>query len=102
MRTATDTINLTHNRPYRGEVLRESRLEPAGVAATDAAKSPGARRKTPSSGLNGPAGISPEMAVRRSIAIDTAADSWINQHNQYELRQAQKQRKSLRVSRMAA
>ena len=36
-------------------------------------------RKTLSAILNGRAGISPEMAVRLSIAFDTTAESWLNQ-----------------------
>jgi addiction module HigA family antidote len=59
-------------------------------------------RKTLSSVLNGRAGISPEMAVRLSIAFDTSAESWLNQQVQYDLWQAEKRRKSLRVARLAA
>ncbi len=48
------------------------------------------------------AGISPEMAVRLSIAFDTSAESWINQQTQYDLWHAERGRKQLRVSRLAA
>ena len=43
-----------------------------------------------------------EMAVRLSIAFDTSGESWLNQQVQYDLWQAEKRRKSLRVARMAA
>ena len=94
--------NQMHNPPHPGEVLRALCLEPLGVSVTDAAKALGVSRKTLSSVLNGRAGISPEMAVRLSIAFDTSAESWLNQQIQYDLWQAEKRRKSLRVSRIAA
>jgi len=75
---------------------------PLGLSVTDTAKALGVSRKTLSSVLNGRAGISPEMAVRLSIAFDTSAESWLNQQVQYDLWQAEKRRKSLRVARIAA
>jgi addiction module HigA family antidote len=83
-------------------VLRELCLEPLGLTVTDAAKALGVSRKTLSAILNGRAGISPEMAVRLSIAFGTSAESWLNQQIQYDLWLAEKRRKSLRVSRLAA
>ena len=52
--------------------------------------------------LDGRAGISPEMAVRLSIAFDTTAESWLNQQVQYDLWLVEKRRKSLKVARLAA
>ncbi len=91
-----------HNPPHPGQVLRELCLEPLGVSITDAAKALGVSRKTLSSILNGRAGISPEMAVRLSIAFDTTAESWLNQQVQYDLWRAERRRKKLRVSRLRA
>lgn len=91
-----------HNPPHPGEILRSLCLEPLNLSVTDAAKALGVSRKTLSAVLNGRAGISPEMAVRLSIAFDTSSESWLNQQVQYDLWQAEKQRKSLRVSRIAA
>jgi addiction module HigA family antidote len=93
---------LMRNPPHPGEVLRELCLEPLGLTVTEAAKALGVSRKTLSAILNGRAGISPEMAVRLSIAFDTSAESWLNQQIQYDLWLAEKRRKSLRVSRLAA
>ena len=94
--------NQMHNPPHPGEILKALCLEPLGLSVTDAAKALGVSRKTLSSVLNGRSGISPEMAVRLSIAFDTSAESWLNQQVQYDLWQAEKRRKSLRVSRIAA
>jgi plasmid maintenance system antidote protein VapI len=42
------------------------------------------------------------MAIRLSIAFDTTAESWLNQQVQYDLRQAERRRKKLRVARLSA
>jgi len=102
MRTTTDMRMQMHNPPHPGEILRELCLEPLSLSVTDAAKALGVSRKTLSSVLNGRAGISPEMAVRLSIAFDTTAESWLSQQVQYDLWNAEKRRKSLKVSRLAA
>ena len=49
-----------------------------------------------------PAPLSPEMAVRLSLAFGTSAESWLNHQLQYDLWQLQKQRKNLRVVKFAA
>ena len=93
---------LMHNPPHPGEVLRKLCLRPLGVSVTQAAKALGVSRKTLSSILNGRAGISPEMAVRLSMAFDTTAESWLNQQVQYDLWQAERRRSKLRVARLSA
>lgn len=91
-----------HNPPHPGEILRALCLEPLGLSVTDTARALGVSRKTLSSIINGRAAISPEMAVRLSIAFDTSAESWLNQQVQYDLWMAEKLRRSLKVSRLAA
>jgi len=91
-----------HNPPHPGEVLRELCIEPLGLSVTEAAEGLGVSRKTLSAVLNGRAGISPEMALRLSIAFDTSAESWLNQQTQYDLWQAGKKKKYLRVKRLCA
>jgi len=93
---------LMHNPPHPGEILRQLCLDPLGLSVTDAAKGLGISRKTLSAILNGRAGISPEMAVRLSLAFGTTSESWLNQQVQYDLWQAEKHRKSLRVMKLAA
>ena len=93
---------LMYNPPHPGEILRELCLEPLGISVTAAANGLGVSRKTLSSILNGRAGISPEMAVRLSIAFETSSESWLNQQSQYDLWQAEQQRDSLHVSKLSA
>ena len=91
-----------HEPPHPGEIIKELCLEPLGLSVTEAAKGLGVSRKTLSSILNGRAGISPEMAIRLSIAFDTTAESWLNQQVQYDLWVAERKRKSLRVEKLSA
>ncbi len=91
-----------HNPPHPGEVLRELCLEPLGLSVTQAARALGVSRKTLSSILNGRAGISPEMAVRLSIAFSTTAESWLRQQVQYDLARVEAKRRSLQVKKLAA
>ena len=91
-----------HNPPHPGEVLRALCLEPMGLSVTRAAEALGVTRKTLSAILNGRAGISPEMAVRLSLAFDTSSESWLNQQSQYDLWLAEKNRKRLKVERLSA
>jgi addiction module HigA family antidote len=69
---------------------------------TQAAGALGVSRKTLSAILNGRAGISPEMAIRLSLAFNTTAESWLNQQLQYDLWHANRNRKNLRVRRLVA
>ena len=84
---------LMHDPPHPGEVLRKLCLEPLGLTVTQAAKALGVSRKSLSAILNGRAGISPEMAIRLSIAFDTTSESWLNQQVQYDLYRAERSRK---------
>ncbi len=91
-----------HNPPHPGEVLRDLCLEPLEITVTKAAKALGVSRKTLSAILNGRAGISPEMAVRLSIAFGTTAESWLNQQTQHDLWKAEHHRKRLKVKKLTA
>jgi len=86
-------------RRYPGEVIRELCL-PLNLSITEAGKALGVIRKTLSAILNERAGISPEMAIRLSIAFDTTAESRLNQQTQYDLRNAEQHRKNLQVKRL--
>ena len=91
-----------HNPPHPGEIVKTLCLEPLGLSVTEAAKALGVSRKTLSNILKGRSSISPEMAVRLSIAFDTTAESWMNQQTQYDLLQAEQHRSELKVSRLCA
>lgn len=91
-----------HNPPHPGEVLRQLCLEPLGLTVTEVAAGLGVSRKTLSAILNARASVSPEMALRLSLAFGTSAESWLNHQLQYDLWQLHKRRKNLRVVRFTA
>ena len=91
-----------HNPPHPGEILKSLCLEPLGLSVTQAAEALGVSRKTLSMVINGRAGISPEMAIRLSMAFDTTPESWLNQQMQYDLWQAKQRRAEFTVKRLTA
>ncbi len=96
------TASRMHRPLHPGEILRELCLVPLNFSVTDAAASLDVIRNTLSAILNGRAGISPQMAIRLSIAFDTTAESWLQQQLQYDLWHAEQPRKQLRVRELAA
>lgn len=93
---------LMHNPPHPGEIIKELCLDPLELSITAAADALGVTRKTLSSIINGKAGISPEMAVRLSIAFNTSSESWLNQQTQYDLCKAEAHRDELHVKPLIA
>ncbi len=93
---------MMHNPPHPGEIIRELCLKPLGVSVSEAARALGVSRKALSELLNGHTGISPEMALRLSIAFDTTPESWLTQQTQYDLWKAWQKRSELKVERLKA
>jgi antitoxin HigA-1 len=91
-----------YNPPHPGEIIKELCLEPLGLTVTRAAQALGVSRKTLSAILNGRAGVSPEMAIRLSMAFDTSAESWLNQQVQYDLWLARQRQQEFKVERLLA
>ncbi len=91
-----------HNPPHPGEIIRELCIEPLELSITEAAEGLGVSRKTLSAILNGRAGISPEMALRLSMAFNTTPESWLNQQSQYDLWQAKQENKRMKVKKLYA
>jgi addiction module HigA family antidote len=91
-----------YNPPHPGEVIRELCLAPLGLSVTAAAKALGVTRKSLSELLNGKSGVSPEMAIRLSIAFNTTPESWLSQQMQYDLWKIRQKKKRLKVERIAA
>jgi antitoxin HigA-1 len=91
-----------HNPPHPGQIIRELCLTPLELSVTAAAKALGVTRKSLSELLNGKSGISPEMALRLSIAFKTTPESWLNQQMRYDLWKARLKFKKSRISPVAA
>ncbi len=73
--------------PHPGTVLRDYL---GSLSVTAVASHLGVTRATLSRILNGNAGISAEMALRLSDALDTSPELWIGMQAQYDLWQASK------------
>ena len=91
-----------HNPPHPGEILKELCLEALDINITQGAKALGISRKTLSAIVNGRAGISPEMAIRLSKAFGTDPESWLKQQMIYDLWQAEKQHKHIKVTPLSS
>ena len=88
------------NPPHPGEIIKELCLEPLGINLTQAAKAVGVSRKTLSAIINGRARVTPEMAIRLSLAFGTSAESWLNQQSQYDLWEARRKQQDFKVERL--
>ena len=93
---------MMHNPPHPGEVIRELCIKPLGLTVTDTAKALDISRKALSELLNGHTGITPEMAIRLSIAFDTTPESWLTQQMQYDLWRLKQSRKKIKVKHLKA
>jgi antitoxin HigA-1 len=88
------------NPPHPGSSVRHDCLEPLGLSVTDAARKLGVSRKQLSDVLNGHSGISPEMAIRLHKAFGGGADTWFRLQAAYDLAQAMKKEKRIKVERI--
>lgn len=75
-------MNVMFNAPHPGEVLSEYLGD---ISITAAAEALGITRASLSRILNGHAGISADMAIRLSEALDTTPEFWLNLQMQHDL-----------------
>ena len=66
-----------YNPPHPGELIKGLWLDPLGVSITEAAQAMAISRKTLSKIVNGRGRVTPEIAVRLSIALGSSAESWL-------------------------
>lgn len=84
-----------HNPPHPGRLVRRALIDGTGLTITKAAEALGVGRVTLSNVVNEHTGISPEMAVRLSIALNTSSEMWMNMQAAYDLWQAQQKGKTI-------
>lgn len=90
-----------HDPPHPGLSVRYDCLEPLGLSVTEAAGKLGVSRKQLSAIVNGRAGISPEMAIRLDKAFGGGARVWVQLQAAYDLAQAMKKARYIKVERLA-
>lgn len=83
-------MSMMHNPPHPGLLVKKAFLDGQNLSITEAAKVLGIGRVSLSRIINGHTGISPEMAVRLSIALNTSSAMWLNMQATYDLWHAQK------------
>ena len=91
-----------YNPPHPGGVLLRQWISPLGISITHAAKHLGVSRKALSELVNEHTGISPELAVRLSIALGTSSELWMNMQSSYDLWHAEQRRDKLKVEAIVA
>ena len=88
------------NPPHPGLSVRLDCLEPFDLSVTEGAKILGITRQTLNNLVNGRAGISPEMAIRLSKAFGSRAEVWLGMQMAYDLTQARKHERQIKVRRV--
>ena len=69
---------MTRKPTHPGAVFLEDVMKPLNMTVTEAARRLGVSRKALSEFVNEKSSLSPDMALRISIATDTSAESWMN------------------------
>lgn len=89
------------NPPHPGELVREECLAPLGLTVTAGAQALGVSRKVLSDIVNGRAGVSALMAIRLARVFGGTPEAWLNMQSAYDLAQARKRARSLKLARLA-
>ncbi len=94
------------NPPHPGRLIKNTCLAPLGLTVTEGARILGIARPTLSNVINGRAGVSPEMAIRLEKAFggpadQMSADSWIRMQAAFDLAQARRRERKIKVERYA-
>lgn len=73
------------NPPHPGEVLQELCFEPLGLTVAEVADALGVSPSSLAAVVAGSAAIIPTLAVRLAKALNTSAESWLQQQMLYDL-----------------
>lgn len=79
-----------HNPPHPGEFIRDVYLEPDGISLRKLAERLDVVPSTLARLIRGQSAVSPEMALRLSIALGRSPESWLAMQHNYDLSQARK------------
>ena len=76
---------ITRKPTHPGAVFLEDVMKPLNMTVTEAARRLGVSRKALSEFVNEKSSLSPEMALRISMATNTSAESWLNMQQKLTL-----------------
>lgn len=74
-----------HNPPHPGEFITDIYLEPNGISGRELAEKLRVAPSTLSRVLKGTSRVTPEMALRLSIALGRSPESWLCMQDAYDL-----------------
>ncbi len=89
-----------HNPPHPGEFIYDSYMEPFKLSCRYLATQLNVAASTLNRILKKQSGISPEMALRLSIAIGRSPESWLAMQDAYDLWEARKEVKLGKVQKV--
>ena len=88
---------------HPGGILKRLYLEPLKLQVGELAEALGVSRKTVSKVVNERGAITPEMALRLSIAFETTPQVWLNLQQNYDLWNAARKARGLKgIQKIAA
>ena len=88
---------------HPGGILRRLYLEPLNLSVVELARALKVSRKTVSKLINQRGAITPEMALRLSIAFETTPQLWLSLQQNYDLWRAARTAKRLKgIQKIAA
>ncbi len=90
------------NPPHPGAYILEECIRPLQLTITEAADGLGVTRNALSRLIHGLSRVSPEMAVRLSMAFGSTPEMWLRLQNAFDLAQTRSGSKNLRVKKFAA
>jgi addiction module HigA family antidote len=86
-----------YNPPHPGEFIRETYIEPFDISIRSLAENLGVAASTLARVVSEHSAVSPEMALRLSVALGRSPESWLAMQDNYDLWQA---RKSITLSQV--
>ncbi|MEX2492793.1 MAG: HigA family addiction module antitoxin [Nitrospirales bacterium] len=90
------------NPPHPGLAVWEDCMEPLGLSVGKGAEILGVSRQFLNKLVKGRAGITAEMAIRLEKAFGGGAETWLRMQAAFDLAQAQKHSRNIKVKRVPA
>lgn len=87
--------------PVHPGKLVEANLEELGLSVADAAKAMKVTRQQLYNVIRGKSAVSPDMALRFEKAFGGGASMWLGMQSAYDLAQARKDQRNVKIRRLA-
>jgi antitoxin HigA-1 len=97
--TEKEVDMLMHYPAHPHLLMKRILIDEANLAITDAAKVFGVSRVSLSKIINKKSNISPEMAIRLSLALNISSEMCVNMQLMYDLWQAEKKKPGSKIKR---